>query len=88
MSALEFFGSGDNRIAVWQFTNTSSIGAFIPNIGGTLGVFDTGHTTYAPPPLAQQPQTVTGPNVAGGNPLGDFLVLVGRLPAREPACRL
>ena len=57
MSALEFFGSGDNRIAVWQFRNTSSIGAFIPNIPGTLGVFETGHTTYAPPPLSAQPQT-------------------------------
>ena len=64
MSSLEFFGSGDNRIAVWQFTNTSSIGAFIPNIAGSLGVLELGHQTYSPPPLSAQPQTVTGPNTA------------------------
>ena len=86
MSALEFFGTGDNRIAVWQFRNTSSIGAFIPNIPGTLGVFENGHTTYAPPPLSAQPQTVTGPTTANGNPLGDFLVLVGACaPGTPPA---
>jgi hypothetical protein len=86
MSSLEFFGAGDNRIAVWQFRNTSSIGAFIPNIAGSLGVFELGHTTYAPPPLSAQPQTVTGPNTANGNPLGDFLVLSGACaPGTPPA---
>jgi hypothetical protein len=84
MSALEFFGAGDNRIAVWQFRNTSSIGAFIPNIAGTLGVYELGHTTYSPPPLSAQPQTVTGPNTANGNPLGDFLVLTGACAPGTP----
>jgi len=84
MSALDFFGAGDNRIAVWQFTNTQSIGAFIPNIGGALGIVDIGHATYSPPPLSDQPQTVTGPNTANGNPLGDFLVLAGLCPPGNP----
>jgi len=84
MSALDFFGAGDNRIAVWQFTNTQSIGAFIPDISGALGIADLGHTTYSQPPLSAQPQTVTGPNTANGNPLGDFLVLAGICPAGNP----
>jgi hypothetical protein len=84
MSALDFFGAGDNRIAVWQFTNTQSIGAFIPDISGDLGIADIGHATYSPPPLSAQPQTVTGPNTANGNPLGDFLVLAGLCPAGTP----
>ena len=83
---LEFFGSGDNRIAVWQFTNTSSIGAFIPNIAGSLGALELGHQTYSPPPLSAQPQTVTGPTTATGNALGDFLVLAGLCaPGTPPA---
>ncbi len=80
MSALDFFGIGDNRIAVWQFVNTSTIGAFIPDISGTLGVLTDGHTTYSPPPPSAQPQIQTGPTTANGNPLGDFLVFAGLCP--------
>jgi hypothetical protein len=32
MSALDWFGSTDNRIALWAFTNTSSISGFAPLI--------------------------------------------------------
>jgi hypothetical protein len=86
MSALDFFGLPDNRIAVWQFVNTSSIGAFIPDISGSVGLADLGHATYSSPPLSAQPQTATGPNVANGNPLGDFLVLLGLCgPGSPPA---
>jgi hypothetical protein len=84
MSALDFFGAGDNRIAAWQFTNTSSIGAFIPAISGAFGIIDLGHTTYSPPPLSAQPQTPTGPTQANGNPLGDFAVLIGICPPGTP----
>ena len=30
MSALDFFNIGDNRVAIWRFANTNTIGAFIP----------------------------------------------------------
>lgn len=33
VSSLDFFGSGDNRLAVWAFTDTSSITAKTPTIG-------------------------------------------------------
>jgi hypothetical protein len=84
MSALDFFGAGDNRIAAWQFTNTSSIGAFIPDINGAFGVIDLGHTVYSNPPLSAQPQSPTGPSQANGNPLGDFAVLIGICPPGTP----
>ena len=32
MSSGNFFGAGDNRVFLWRFGNTSSIGAFIPAI--------------------------------------------------------
>ncbi len=81
MSALDFFGLGDNRVAVWRFANTSSIGAFIPNIVGTAGILEDPHATYSNPPPSAQPQNQTGPTQANGNPLGDFLVLTGACPA-------
>ena len=81
MSSLEFFGLPDNRIAIWRFANTQSIGAFIPAISATGGLVSLGHTTYSVPPDAAQPQTATGPNTANGNPLGDFLVFTGQCPA-------
>jgi hypothetical protein len=82
LSAMDWFFTGDNRVFVWQFTNTSTIGAFIPNIGAAAG-FATipGHSVYSQPPMATQPQLPTGPNNAGGNPLGDFLVFSGACPA-------
>ena len=69
---------------MWQFTNTSTIGAFIPDINLSAGLADTGHHTYSQPPLAAQPQTVTGPGTAGGNPLGDFLVFSGACAPGTP----
>lgn len=85
LSALDFFGLGDNRIAVWGFFNTSSIGAFIPNIvADVVNNLSTGSTYYAAPPMAGQPQNPTSPVTANGNPLGDFLVLVGACPPGSP----
>ena len=84
LSALDFFGGGDNRIAVWQFRNTQTISAFIPNISGSAALLDIGHNTYSQPPFAAQPQTATGPGVANGNPLGDFLVIAGLCSAGTP----
>jgi len=85
LSALDFFGLPDNRIAIWRFQNTSSIGGVFPDISGTLYVRDT-HTYYSNPPLARQPQGIVGPNVANGNPLGDYLVLLGLCgPGSPPA---
>ena len=77
MSALDFFGIGDNRVAIWRFANTNTIGAFIPAISASVAVRETGHEVYSNPPLADQPQGVVGPLQGGGNPLGDFLVLAG-----------
>ncbi len=36
VSSLDFFGSGDNRLAIWAFTNTGSITAKTPSIGLTM----------------------------------------------------
>jgi hypothetical protein len=80
MSALEFFGIGDNRIAVWQFRNTQTIGAFFPNITATMDVKHFPFGIYINPPDAAQPQNPTSPIQVNGNPLGDFLVLVGLCP--------
>ena len=84
MSSGNFFGAGDNRVFLWRFGNTSSIGAFIPAITVSAGYAEIGHATYNVPGLAAQPQTVTGPNTANGNPLGDFLVLTGACSAGTP----
>lgn len=77
MSALDFFGIGDNRVAIWRFANTNTIGAFIPQISASVAIREAGHAVYSNPPLADQPQGVVGPLQGGGNPLGDFLVLAG-----------
>jgi hypothetical protein len=87
MSSLDFFGISDSRIAVWRFSNTSTIGAFIPAIGGTVGILHVpAHHVYTSPGLARQPQNVTSPIQPNGNPLGDFLVLAGLCaPGTPPA---
>jgi hypothetical protein len=84
MSSLDFFGGGDNRIAVWQFNNTQTISAFLPDINMSSAFLDIGHNTYTDPPFAAQPQTATGPGVANGNPLGDFLVIIGLCSSGTP----
>ncbi len=56
LSALDFDGTNDNRLAVWQFRNTKSISG-LPNIipSGYLG---TGVPAYGqPPPGVQRDET-------------------------------
>jgi hypothetical protein len=85
MSALDFFGISDSRVALWRFANTQSIGAFVPAISGTAAILHMpSHETYSNPPFAAQPQNQTSPIQGNGNPLGDFLVLAGFCSAGTP----
>ena len=60
MSALDFFSTNDNRIAVWALTNTSSLAQPYPAVGLQHVVI--GSLAYAVPPSAVQK--------AGAMPLG------------------
>ena len=72
-SALDWFGSVDNRVAVWALTNTSSISAFFPDM--FLNYAIAGTESYGFPftdtpffaPYAEQPSS-------GNTPLCDFFV--------------
>jgi len=73
MSALDWFGSNDNRIALWAFTNTASISSFAPLIFFNYAIANT--EAYGFPftdtpffsPFAEQPST-------GNTPLCDFFI--------------
>jgi hypothetical protein len=52
LSALEFTGRDDNRIAVWAMTNTSSLANATPNVAMEYDIVRT--QTYALPPDATQ----------------------------------
>lgn len=52
LSALDFFNQGDNRVAVWAFSNTGSIRSAAPAIHVTESVVTT--ATYIIPPFARQ----------------------------------
>jgi hypothetical protein len=73
LSALDWFGSVDNRVALWAFTNTASISAFSPLIFASYAVVGT--QTYGFPftdtpffsPYAEQPSS-------GNTPFCDFSV--------------
>jgi hypothetical protein len=73
MSALDFNGTLDNRIAVWALTNTSSLNDASPAIALTHVVVDS--EVYGQPPDAQQR---TGPL-----PLADALVGILGLPREK-----
>jgi hypothetical protein len=60
LSALDFFGTLDNRIAVWALTNTSSLSQAIPNVSLTNVVINS--EVYGVPPDTTQK--------AGPYPLG------------------
>ncbi len=73
LSALDWFGSNDNRVATWAFTNTASISSFAPLIFFNYAIAST--ENYGFPftdtpfysPFAEQP--------SGGNtPLCDFFI--------------
>jgi hypothetical protein len=73
MSALDWFGSVDNRIALWAVTNTSSISAFFPDMFINFAIAST--ESYGFPftdtpffsPYAEQPSS-------GNQPLCDFFI--------------
>jgi len=73
MSALDWFGSVDNRVALWALTNTSSISSFFPDMFINYAI--AGTETYGFPftdtpffsPYAEQPSN-------GNTPLCDFFV--------------
>ncbi len=73
LSALDWFGSNDNRVALWAFTNTSSISAFSPLIFASYTIVGT--ENYGFPftdtpfysPYAEQPN-------GGNTPFCDFSV--------------
>ncbi len=53
LSALEFFGVGDTRIALWAVTNTNSLQTPNPSLG-IQNVVLNGHTFYIGPPSMSQ----------------------------------
>jgi hypothetical protein len=63
LSALDFAGTLDNRIAVWAMTNTTSLNQASPNVGLQSAVLDS--EVYGFPPAAQQKD--------GPLPLGDLI---------------
>jgi hypothetical protein len=73
LSALDWFGSVDNRIALWAFTNTTSINSFAPLIFFNYAIANT--ESYGFPftdtpffsPYAEQPSS-------GKTPLCDFFI--------------
>ncbi len=79
LSALEFFGTLDNRIAVWAATNTGSITLTTPNLA--LQHIVIGSEIYGQPPAQQQPLVTPsqfcGPSAQAPNfvlmPLACFL---------------
>jgi hypothetical protein len=60
LSALDFFGANDDRVAIWVFDNTRTISGVAPDIGGGVTTIG-GLGSYGPPPFAVQPE--------GDNPL-------------------
>ncbi|MCC6364962.1 MAG: hypothetical protein IT165_15705 [Bryobacterales bacterium] len=67
LSALEFTGTLDNRIAVWALTNTSSLASAAPALSLHSAVLDS--QVYGQPPDAQQKD--------GPLPLADFIFAGG-----------
>jgi hypothetical protein len=73
MSALDWFGSVDNRVALWAVTNTSTISAFFPDMFINYAIANT--ESYGFPftdtpffsPYAEQPSS-------GNTPLCDFFI--------------
>ena len=63
LSALDFNGTGDNRIAAWALTNTASLNTVTPNL--TLSEQTLSSESYSAPPVARQKD--------GVRPLGDLI---------------
>lgn len=54
LSALEFFGIGDTRVAVWALTNTESLQTATPNLKLQTKVVNTGTFYIGPPTMSQK----------------------------------
>jgi hypothetical protein len=63
LSALDFFGRTDDRIAVWAMINTASLADPVPDVAMHVAVLDS--LTYGQPPAVLQKDGLT--------PLGDLL---------------
>jgi hypothetical protein len=65
LSSLDFFGEGDNRIAIWSLSNTASLADATPSVTLEHAVLKS--ETYGEPPPANQPAN------SGPTPLKDCL---------------
>ncbi len=59
LSALEFAGVPDNRVAVWGLTNTNSLQDAVPNVSLQVSVVDTNTSYISPPRSTQRPSAAT-----------------------------
>lgn len=59
LSALEFAGEPDNRVAVWGLTNTNSLQDAVPNVSLQVSVVDTKTSYISPPRSTQKPSAAT-----------------------------
>lgn len=59
LSALEFSGTPDNRVAVWALTNTNSLQSAVPDLKLHVSVVDTNTAYVSPPRATQRPSAAT-----------------------------
>jgi hypothetical protein len=59
LSALEFSGNADKRVAVWALTNTNSLQTDAPDLKLHLAVIETDTAYVSPPRSAQRPSATT-----------------------------
>jgi len=59
LSALEFAGVPDNRVAVWALTNTNSLQSAAPNVQLSLDIVNTATAYISPPRSTQKPSAAT-----------------------------
>ena len=84
LSALDFEGDGDNRIALWALTNTASLNSATPSVQMRVDIVRS--ERYGAPPVVRQR--------SGPTPLRALLRselapdVLGVDPAREPIARL
>jgi hypothetical protein len=57
MSALDFFGNGDTRVAVWALTNTDSLQTPSPKLHVNIKTISTGTFYVGPPNMTQKGST-------------------------------
>jgi hypothetical protein len=78
LSALEFAGVPDNRVAVWALTNTNSLQSAAPDVRIHVDVVNTATAYISPPRSTQKPSAAT-PNprpIDGGDDRMQQVVIV------------